>query len=127
MSGIVIYNDIYICMNRINLREFFDPSNIKTISEAEMTDMQKKMDMSYKLADYVQRKWKNLQKIKNKQEFVQEFLNTSKRLLRAKRLADNDILLVSNIDKLLNAWKLVLITPHAKRIGLRMSDLRQVQ
>ena len=113
-------------MNRIDVREHLIVDNVH-LFEADVNKFQQKMDVSQKLATYMMKKWKLLQKIRDKNEFAREFINVTKQLLRAKEAAKTDDLLSNNIDRLISAWKLVLTTPQAKKTGLRMQDLRMAR
>lgn len=94
------------------------------LTESDQSLLQQKSDISNKLATYVAHKWKLIQGITDKNLFSKEYVTVMKHLLNAKKNAGNDEFLISNIDKLIDAWRLVLTTPYAKRVGLRIHDLR---
>ena len=94
------------------------------LTEADMSSLQQKSDISNRLATYLGKKWKLLQRTKDRSAFAKEYINAMKQLLRAKKAAENDDFLKANIEKLIEAWRLVLSTPVARRSGMRMQDLR---
>jgi len=97
-----------------------DPVESSTIDPG----LQKKMDVSHKMAKYVLGKLKSIKQVRNKQDFAKEFVTTTKQLLKFRQSAGSDDLLVANINQLIELWKGILTTDYAKRVGFRLSDLR---
>jgi hypothetical protein len=96
----------------------------QSLSEADVDKMQSEMDLSQKLSNYVSNKWKHIQRVKDKREFTKEFAVTTKQLMRVRNAATPQSLLASNVDKLVHLWGLVLDTPQAHHLGVKLSDLR---
>jgi hypothetical protein len=107
--------------NLIVVNEVVDTQGL---SESDVETMQSDMDLSQKLSNYVSNKWKHIQRVKDKHEFVKEFAVTTKQLMRVRNSAKPQSLLVSNVNKLVKLWALVLDTPQAHHLGVKLSDLR---